>query len=375
MRFIHTSDLQIGKAFGRAPDRARVLLQEARLTVIDNLADAARVQGANFVVVAGDVFDTAAPSDRELTNALRRMGRDTSVRWYLLPGNHDPARADGLWTRVQAIKPENVFLLLARSPLHVADDVWLLPAPLEHKRTIDDPTAWFDEADVPAGTRRVGVAHGSVIDFGGGRGTAENMIARDRAQRAKLDYLALGDWHNASTVDPRTHYSGTPEPDDHGRDITGQAWMVELGPTGEVPRNKAIQTASHAWSRLQWTLNSFDDFNREIAALASGSDLSRLVLKLHIDGIVSLAERAAIETKLRDDLAHQVHWLDLDMGRLVVQPTQDDLSTIDAQGVLRVAAERLKAMSEQGGSEAARAMAALNRLYLEQIRAPMESDE
>ena len=42
-------------------------------------------------------------------------------------------------------------------------------------------------------------------------GEARNEIAEDRADRAGLAYLALGDWHGALQIAPRTYYSGTPE--------------------------------------------------------------------------------------------------------------------------------------------------------------------
>lgn len=372
MRFLHTSDLQIGKAFGRAPEHARGLLQEARLEVIETLAAAARDKSAKFIVVAGDLFDAAAPSDRELANAIGRMSRDAAVRWYLLPGNHDPARGDGLWTRIERLGAGNVILLLEPTPVQVEADVWLLPAPLLHKRTVEDATAWWDDAETAPGVRRIGVGHGSVVDFSKGRDVGENLIVRDRATRARLDYLALGDWHNASSVCPRTYYAGTPEPDDHDRSPTGQAWLVELRAAGELPVVSPIATAAHNWLKQVWSVQHVADVDREIAKLSTTTDLSKLVLRLQLDGVVSLAERAAIEAKLRDDVAHQLRWLDLDLKQLVIQPTDDDLSAIDAGGVLRTAAERLRKMADADGPDAARAMSALARLYLEQVRAPAE---
>lgn len=61
MRFIHTSDWQLGKPFGRVPAEARAALGEARLDAIDRIAAAARANGAPLVLVAGDVFDSPEP--------------------------------------------------------------------------------------------------------------------------------------------------------------------------------------------------------------------------------------------------------------------------------------------------------------------------
>ena len=99
MRFIHTSDWQLGKPFGRLPDEARAALQEARPDAIDSLAAAAWNRGAPTVLVVGDVFDSPEPGDRVYRQALNRMKAAADARWVLLPGNHDPARTDGLWSR------------------------------------------------------------------------------------------------------------------------------------------------------------------------------------------------------------------------------------------------------------------------------------
>src|SRR3546814_5279801 len=106
MRFIHSSDWQLGKPFGRASEQTRAALLEARLDAIDALAAAARREGAGLVLVAGDVFDSPEPGDRIYRQALTRMKAAADIRWVLLPGNHDPARADGLWSRLVGEAPE-----------------------------------------------------------------------------------------------------------------------------------------------------------------------------------------------------------------------------------------------------------------------------
>src|SRR3546814_16371087 len=90
----------------------------------------------------------------------------SDLRWVLLPGNHDPARADGLWSRLASEAPDTVIVCLEPQPIELAEGYWLLPAPLQYKRTQDDPTAWFDHAETPDGAKRIGLAHGPIRDFG-----------------------------------------------------------------------------------------------------------------------------------------------------------------------------------------------------------------
>lgn len=142
------------------------------------------------------------------------MKAQADVRFLLLPGNHDPLRADGLWSRLAADTPANVSALTEARPLELGTgdggQAVLLPAPLAHKRSVADPTRWFDQAETPPGALRIGLAHGSVQTFGGD--ADPNLVAVDRARRAGLAYLALGDWHGRTRIDERTYYSGTPNP-------------------------------------------------------------------------------------------------------------------------------------------------------------------
>lgn len=216
LRLIHTADWQLGKPFGRFPAEIRTALGEARFDAIDRIGALARERRAGHVVVAGDVFDSTGPADRDIVQAVTRMGK-APCTWWLMPGNHDHARSDGLWARVRRAAPANVRVVDTPEPVELEEGAWLLPAPLEHRRTRDDPTSAYDGMSTPDGAVRIGLAHGSIVDFGS-RGEADNMIPPDRAQRSGLDYLALGDWHGFLTIGDRTAYSGTPEIDRFGRD-------------------------------------------------------------------------------------------------------------------------------------------------------------
>jgi hypothetical protein len=224
--------------------------------------------------------------------------------------------------------------------VELRDGVWLLPAPLQYRRAQEDPTAWFDRAETPAGALRVGLAHGPITDFGG-RDAAVNLLPPDRARRSGLAYLALGDWHGRLAVDPFTHYSGTPEPDDFGRKATGVALSVELRGAGHAPKVAELAIGRYGWATGDWTLTGAGELEGLLAALAPEVERRNLVARLKLSGRLSLAEKVAVRDRLENGLAHEVRWLDLDVGNLSSQPTGSDLSDIDVNGVLREATERL----------------------------------
>jgi len=372
--FLHTADWQIGRSFASVPGDAAALLRQARIDAIDRLAEAARAHACPFVLVAGDVFDAEGLAEATLQAPMGRMARARDLTWYLLPGNHDPDRPEGLWDRLARLGlPDNVRVLRAAEPVTLGEDAVLLPAPLTARDHGDDPTAWMDAAATPEGLTRIGVAHGSIRDFGGGEQSVleRQALAPDRAAKAGLAYLALGDWHRAQRVAPNTWYSGTPEPDRFygpGEPDGGEALVVSIAGRNAPAEVQRVRTARHTWASLDETLHDADD----IAALAAriealADDPARLVLRLAMRGSVPLAVREQAETGLQRRLEGLQVILDWNDDRLLPEPTADDLDAIDRPGgVLRLAAERLQALAQESAStEAATARRALARLYLE----------
>ena len=79
LRFIHASDLHIGRKFANIPQpedgNIRGRLMEARHGTIARLAEVAQSRDAGHVLLAGDTFDTATPSPAVIRQALAAMGQ------------------------------------------------------------------------------------------------------------------------------------------------------------------------------------------------------------------------------------------------------------------------------------------------------------
>ncbi|MGI9418180.1 MAG: metallophosphoesterase family protein [Geminicoccaceae bacterium] len=355
LRLIHTSDWHIGKVFNAVDDRALVLLQKARLDTVDRIGKLAMAENARTVLVAGDVYDKPNPDATTLAQPLEVMRHFSAVTWHLIPGNHDPDLPGGIWHRVHTIGvPDNVQVHREPAPVSLDDRTFLLPAPLRQKHSNGDPTAWMDDAPTPEGARRIGLAHGSIADFGESEVTP-NLIAPDRAKRAGLAYLALGDWHGTKAISPNTWYAGTPEPDSFDQKESGQALDVDLDQPGL--RVTAHPIARHRWMKEAVTLQSGDDIRRfEQRIRSEQPDLSRLLLRLDVQGMLTLNEhdlfeRLIAETGLKAALAH----LDLKREHLILRPSEDELDQLTDDRVIKDAIRRLRDVAEQEGHPERRA--------------------
>ncbi len=351
-RFLHSADWQIGKQFGQfEPDEA-ALLAEERFAVVERLAQLATVQAVDAVLVAGDVFDAQTVADRTLFRLFSAMAGFAGP-WLLMPGNHDAALAESVWTRAARLGaiPGNVTVCLAAEPvvLEAATTV-VLPAPLTQRNTHADLTDWFDGAETPAGLLRIGLAHGSVTGILAEDIDAPNPIAAGRADSARLDYLALGDWHGTRRIDDRTWYAGTPETDRFRANDSGQALLVEIDRAGEVPRVTPVVTGRYRWSSTSAALAVASDVDALIERLdgLGSADVVQLALSGHCD--------LAVHRRLTEAIARsrgRTRSLEADLSCLQLAPTPEDLERLAADGYLGDVIEQLGALQQDDDTDRA----------------------
>lgn len=363
---VHTADWQLGKAFGAVGDEARGRLRDARFEAVERLGALARERQADAVLVAGDVFDSGTAGDPTLRRALVAM-ESFSGPWVLLPGNHDAATAEGVWARLRRLGlPGNVIIAERAEPVMLADGrLMVLPAPLARNNESDDLTAWFDTAPAAPGAVRIGLAHGSIPSRLPADADARNPIADDRATRAGLDYLALGDWHGTLRIDARTWYSGTPEPDRAKDNDPGNALVVRIDRPGAAAVVEKVAVGRYCWHAIRRTVHRREDvavLSEDLRAL--GSPLDRHVVELTLEGTVDFATRAML-TDVLGDLAVRLCDLRLDEGRLAVFHSDDDLQQIPAIGFIGSALARLREKAMGSEPQAAIAEVALRILYHE----------
>lgn len=374
VRFLHTADWQIGKAFAGIPDaHKRVLVQQERLEVIARLGEVARTGGAEFVLVAGDLFDSPSATKATVAAACAAIGR-IGLPVFAIPGNHDHGGPGGLWEQAffqrerEALAP-NLRVLLAPEPVELESAV-LLPCPLLRRHESADTTAWLRAAELERfGEKpRLVLAHGSVQGFAEEDG-AVNRLELARLPEDSLDYLALGDWHGTKQVAAKAWYAGTPEQDRFAKGAgnePGHALLVTAA-RGVAPQVETMRTSRLGWHRLAFELAEDADLARlegQIETLLgqrAQEDLLELTLRgaLGIEAAARLAQRieAWDARLLRLTLANEVS----------VAPTPDEIAALTQRVgdplIARVAAQLLSRAQATGQTDATTAQIALRELH------------
>jgi len=94
-RFVHAADLHIDSPFagvGDADNRVATRLREATFEAFQNLVDLCINQNADFLVIAGDVYDGADRSVRaqlRFRDGLAKLS-EAGIQSFVVHGNHDP---------------------------------------------------------------------------------------------------------------------------------------------------------------------------------------------------------------------------------------------------------------------------------------------
>ena len=371
-QFIHTADWQLGMQFASIGGDSGAALRDRRIATVRKIGELATQWGVDAILVAGDVFDDNTVADATLIQTLDALKTFTGD-WVFIPGNHDSARAASAWTRLaDRNPPENAhFLTKPETPLSLLDGAAVvIPAVLQRRHEVDDLTAWFDGAETPEGAIRIGLAHGSIPEYLPDPSAATNPIAAGRAESARLDYLALGDWHGTQRIDERTWYSGTPETDRFTSSDPGNVLLVSIDGPGRTPRVEPLKVGTFTWQSIAREVRDSADIealDEQIRSLAPNP--STCLVSLTVSGTLDLAVRAELHALL-ERWGALLRFLRVDEEALLATPSDDDLDRIDRTGFVRQAIERLRTRaSDAGDPEHVIAKAALIRLYEEHVKA------
>lgn len=345
--FIHTSDFQLGMTRRFLGESAQARYSDDREAAVLRLGDLAKETRAQFILVAGDVFEHNSLSQPTLLRA-KEMFRRLPVPVYLLPGNHDPLVADSVFYRASA---ENVHVIADSQPCEVAPGVELVGAPYLSKHANVDLVRQALEPLEPAEGIRIAVGHGQVES----RSAEDNADVIDLAyvesklSEGVIDYLALGDTHSTMSLGTtgRVWFSGSPETTDFlqlpagkGEADSGNALVVTVGKDSvEVDKRRIGRWSFEAFDV---DINSAQDVRGFLARLDAYPDKIRTAIKYGLRGTVGLEEQRELELGLAQyealfaSLRPRQRTMDLHLA-----PSEEELATLGLGGYASAALEEL----------------------------------
>lgn len=259
MKIIHLADLHFGKSIS-----GQSLIEDQK-DWISKVCAMVRSEKPAAVVIAGDVYDRAAPAEEavalldEMITGL--LSADDHIRVFMVAGNHDSGIKLAFGSEILKKQRLHVVGTVSRELQHVTLDdeegpvtFWLLPftfpAAVQQVlggETLRDYTsaikALLALQPINPAVRNVLVAHqavnwdGKSVEPGGSETMVGGVGSIDGAVFDVFDYVALGHIHKAQSVGRETmRYAGSPlcyHFDEAKFSVKGPV-CVTLGPKGSV---------------------------------------------------------------------------------------------------------------------------------------------
>lgn len=344
VRFLHTSDFQIGMTRAFLDSDAAPRFEQDRLEAVTRLGEVAKQQECDFIVVAGDVFEHNALSRRTLARALEVLRR-IEVPVYLLPGNHDPLTPDSVLHTLDG--SDGLHAICDNSPFEVAtasgERCEIVGAPLRSKHAAEDLLQEALSGLEPVEHVRIAVAHAQDFgDFG------EDPIDVEETARlcaaGVVDYVALGDTHSTTQLEAsgRIWYSGAPETTAFreaetggGEKDSGNVLVVSIDKEGGRASVEVEKHRVGAWTfdSLHAEVHSEEDVAAFVDKLDAYPDKPRTVVKYTLVGTLSLHAMRELEQgidALRPSFA-ALYERTRKMN-LLLEPGEDELADLGMSG-------------------------------------------
>ncbi|MYC85513.1 MAG: exonuclease SbcCD subunit D [Acidimicrobiia bacterium] len=343
MRLLHTSDWHVGKTI-RGASRA-----DEHTAVLAEIAQIAAREEVDLVIVAGDLFDSAAPSAEAESIVYRALLdlADTGADVAVIAGNHDNPR------RLRAVAP-----LLRLGQVHVVaeptrpddggvielrardgSDVRLAMLPFVSKRGIvrakhlmtsqafENAQYYSDRLRLlierlcepfGAGTVNLFATHAYVRGGQTGGGERPAHLVEEYAITAQsfpvtIGYGALGHLHRPQSVRHPLHYCGSPLQLDFGEaEQVKQVNVVTIEPGTPADVEPVLLTAGRPLRTLTGTLEELGEMSAEddawLKVVVRGpgrAGLAQRVRELLGPGVVDVRVETPASDARRRNLDHR----------------------------------------------------------------------
>lgn len=228
MRFIHISDLHIGK---RLNEYSLIKEQEH---ILGEIIEIIKNEAPDSVFIAGDVYDKSVPSAEAVSLLDKFLGllADTDAKIFIISGNHDSA--ERIAYGGEAFKRQGIYISPvfdgSVSKFEIEDDygrvnIYLLPfiKPIHVKRYFgeenietytDAVRKVIESLNVDESERNVILSHQYVAGADRTESEEETIGGLDMVEGYvfdAFDYVALGHIHRSQCIGRETmRYSGTP---------------------------------------------------------------------------------------------------------------------------------------------------------------------
>lgn len=311
MRLVHLADLHLGyRQFDRVTPTGQNQREADVAGSFHTLIDRVIAIAPDVIVIGGDVFHVARPSNGTIISAFAEFSRLVAALprtpVIIAAGNHDLAKQKDTISIVQ---------LLAPLGIHVAEhesrrlsfpelDLSVLAVP-------DSPFAQRPTLTPDADAKySVLLLHGEVQGMGLHGDRAGVEIPTEDIKPATWDYIALGHWHVYRTMGPNMFYSGSIDytssnpwgelDDERKAGLPGKGFIERNLDTGAHQFHALPRSRRHVDLSLGAEGMTTEQLDASLAGMLDASEIDDAIVRVVVTDVTRDVFRAVNRRKIRE---------------------------------------------------------------------------
>lgn len=294
VRILAAGDLHIGRNYTNQSDEISRRYSGARIEALHNVLKVAEDQECDYVVIAGDLFDTRYVSVELIKQVCGILG--TSVcPVIVLPGNHDfyEDSNDKLWGKFREHAAANTTVLTENAPA-VMGKIKFYPCVCNDKHSEENMLGWVKEnTQREESCLHIGLAHGALEGLSYDNKKRYYSMTRGELERCGMDLWLIGHTHipypeGDVITGERIFNPGTHQQTDISDHSEGSVFVIDIGDDKQVTARKT-RTGVLRFCKLSLDLKHGQSLKEEMEKLTSGLDGESASVRMQISGI-ALAE-------------------------------------------------------------------------------------
>lgn len=308
IKIIHTADNHIGISYNSL-SQAKTKLVKERLEAIKRIVEKGNEELADYLVIAGDLFDVARYDERRTRDIINILNL-FHEKVFIVPGNHDfyQEGENSLWYEFKTKTNNDKIIVLDKYEVFEdiirGQEVRFYPAACKTLHSNENTIGWIKEIEKPNNAIHIGIAHGNVVGLG--RDEDGKYFNMDPAEllNAGVDFWLLGHIHvpyptqDLVINNPGYFMSGTHMPDTWKSTNMGNAWIIEIDGDKNVKANK-FQPSKFCFKVIKTVLESEIDIE-SLRRDLTNCDYENIALRLDLTGTLT-----AKNLELLDELLNE----------------------------------------------------------------------
>ena len=294
IKIIHTADNHIGISYNTV-GQAKAELVKERVEALKRIVEAGNKENANYLVIAGDLFDVTK-LNKSRTTEVAKLLNSFNEKVIIIPGNHDfyMDDVDSLWPYFKSIVDNEKIIVLDEYEVFIDvvgdQEVRFYPAACRTLHSQNNMIGWVKDEEKNPNAIHIGIAHGNVVGLGRDEDGKYFNMQEEELREAGVDFWLLGHIHVAYptqdivNTNPGFFMSGTHMPDSWKSTNMGNAWIIEIDKFKNV-KAKKFQPTKFSFKVIEKELRSLVDIDFLKSELSS-CDRKNTAVRLNLKGIL-----------------------------------------------------------------------------------------